>query len=103
LQTDDQVVDRAGLAPAAVEDFQTFAAHFDDRLDHRTEAVEGLVLESHDVGRGRVVDSRRSGINFSQPRPTTIAWPPKFGLRARLRRVRIGISAPGASMATPQP
>ncbi len=47
--------------------------------------------------------SRRCGCSFSQPRLTTISSPPKLGLRARLRSVRIGISAPGASMATPQP
>ena len=34
---------------------------------------------------------------------TTIGSPPRFGFRLRLRNVRIGISAPGASMATPHP
>ena len=47
--------------------------------------------------------SRRSGCSFSQPRLTTITSPPKFGLRLMLRSVRIGITASGASMATPQP
>ncbi len=37
--------------------------------------------------------SSRSGCSFSQPRPTTITSPPKFGLCAMLRRVRIGIGA----------
>ena len=47
--------------------------------------------------------SSRSGCSFSQPRLTTITSPPKFGFRLMLRSVRIGISAPGASIATPQP
>ena len=47
--------------------------------------------------------SRRSGCSFSQPRLTSITSPPKFGFSAMWRSVRIGISAPGASMATPQP
>ena len=47
--------------------------------------------------------SRRAGCSFSQPRLTTITSPPKLGFRLMFRRVRIGISAPGASMATPQP
>ncbi|MNP44911.1 hypothetical protein D3C76_1387940 [compost metagenome] len=41
--------------------------------------------------------------NFSQPRLITSASPPRFGLRARLRTVRIGIYASVAVMATPQP
>ena len=45
----------------------------------------------------------RAGCSFSQPRLTTMAWPPKFGFMLMLRSVRIGISAPGASIATPQP
>ncbi|MNL34430.1 hypothetical protein D3C87_1564030 [compost metagenome] len=47
--------------------------------------------------------SRRSGCSFSQPRLTTMDVPPKFGLRLMLCRVRIGMAAPGASIATPQP
>jgi hypothetical protein len=47
--------------------------------------------------------SRRPGCRFSQPSDSSITSPPKFGLRARWRSVRIGISAPGVSMATPQP
>ena len=47
--------------------------------------------------------SRRSGCSFSQPRLTTITSPPKFGFYEMLRRVRIGIDASGASIATPQP
>ena len=47
--------------------------------------------------------SSRSGCSFSQPRLTTITSPPKFGLRLMLRSVRIGITASGASIATPQP
>ena len=47
--------------------------------------------------------SRRSGWSFSQPRLTTITSPPKFGFFEMLRRVRIGIDASGASIATPQP
>jgi len=47
--------------------------------------------------------SRRSGCSFSQPRLTTMTSPPKFGFRLRLRTVRMGITASGASMATPQP
>jgi hypothetical protein len=47
--------------------------------------------------------SRRSGCSFSQPRLTTITSPPKFGFFEMLRRVRIGIAASGASIATPQP
>ncbi len=47
--------------------------------------------------------SSRSGCSFSQPRLTTITSPPKLGLRLMLRSVRCGISAPTASMATPQP
>ena len=47
--------------------------------------------------------SSRSGCSFSQPRLTTITSPPKFGLWLMLRSVRCGISAPTASMATPQP
>ncbi|KAG0735158.1 hypothetical protein G6F24_018780 [Rhizopus arrhizus] len=47
--------------------------------------------------------SRRSGCSFSQPRLTTIDVPPKLGLRAMLCKGRMGIAAPGASMATPQP
>ena len=45
----------------------------------------------------------RSASSFSQPRPTIIVSPPKFGLRTRFRSVRIGIAAPGAWIATPQP
>ncbi len=45
----------------------------------------------------------RSGCSFSQPRLTTITSPPKLGFKLILRSVRIGISAPGASIATPQP
>ncbi len=45
----------------------------------------------------------REGCSFSQPRLTTSISPPKFGFRLRLRSVRIGTEAPGASMATPQP
>ncbi|MNE53471.1 hypothetical protein D3C80_1482030 [compost metagenome] len=44
-----------------------------------------------------------SACSFSQPRLMTSAWPPRLGLRARLCRVRIGITASGALMATPQP
>ena len=47
--------------------------------------------------------NRRVGCSFSQPRLTTIAWPPKFGFRLILRSVRIGTMALGASIATPQP
>ena len=47
--------------------------------------------------------SSRSGCSFSQPRLTTITSPPKFGFRLMLRSVRIGTTASGASMATPQP
>ena len=47
--------------------------------------------------------SSRSGCSFSQPRLTTITSPPKFGFFEMLRRVRIGIAASGASIATPQP
>ena len=47
--------------------------------------------------------SRRSGCSFSQPRLTVITSPPKFGFRLMLRSVRIGMSASGASIATPQP
>lgn len=47
--------------------------------------------------------SRRSGASFSQPRPTINACPPKLGLRAILRSVRMGMMASGAVMATPQP
>jgi hypothetical protein len=47
--------------------------------------------------------SSRPGCSFSQPRLTTIVVPAKFGLRLMLRRVRIGMPAPGASIATPQP
>ena len=47
--------------------------------------------------------SRRCGCSFSQPRLTTISSPPKLGFRLMLRTVRIGMAAPGASMATPQP
>jgi hypothetical protein len=47
--------------------------------------------------------SSRSGCSFSQPRLTTITSPPKFGLRLMLRSVRMGTTASGASMATPQP
>ena len=47
--------------------------------------------------------NRRSGCSFSQPRLITITSPPKLGLRLMLRRVRIGMMASGASMATPQP
>ena len=47
--------------------------------------------------------SRRSGCSFSQPRLTTITSLPKFGFRLMLRSVRIGITASGASIATPQP
>ena len=45
----------------------------------------------------------RSGCSFSQPRLTTITSPPKLGLRLMLRTVRIGMTASGASIATPQP
>ena len=47
--------------------------------------------------------SRRSGCSFSQPRLTTITSPPKFGLRLMWRSVRMGMTASGASIATPQP
>ncbi len=47
--------------------------------------------------------SSRSGCSFSQPRLTTITSPPKFGFSEMWRRVRMGITASGASMATPQP
>ena len=45
----------------------------------------------------------RSGCSFSQPRLTTMTSPPKFGFSVMLRRVRIGMMASGASIATPQP
>jgi len=44
-----------------------------------------------------------STVNFSQPRPTTISWPPKLGCLERFRRARMGTLASGALMATPQP
>ncbi len=47
--------------------------------------------------------NRRSGCSFSQPRLTTITSPPKFGFSEMLRKVRIGMIASGASIATPQP
>jgi hypothetical protein len=47
--------------------------------------------------------SSRSGCSFSQPRLTTITSPPKLGFRLMLRSVRMGMTASGASMATPQP
>ena len=47
--------------------------------------------------------SSRSGCSFSQPRLTTITSPPKFGFSEMLRSVRIGTTASGASIATPQP
>jgi hypothetical protein len=47
--------------------------------------------------------SSRSGCSFSQPRLTTITSPPKLGFRLMWRSVRMGITASGASMATPQP
>ena len=46
---------------------------------------------------------KRSGVNFSQPRPTSMNSPPKFGCRAMLRMRRWGTLASGASIATPQP
>ena len=46
---------------------------------------------------------RRSGCSFSQPRLTISSSPPKFGFWLMWRKVRCGISAPGASMATSQP
>nr|CAE55662.1 hypothetical protein [Escherichia coli Nissle 1917] len=46
---------------------------------------------------------RRYGCSFSQPRPTTITSPPKFGFSAILWMVRIGTTAVGALIATPQP
>ena len=55
------------------------------------------------TGNALAATMQRTGCSFSQPRLTTITSPPKFGLQARLRSVRIGIAAPGASMATPQP
>ncbi len=42
-------------------------------------------------------------LQLSQPRPMTITSPPKFGLRAILWIVRIGTTAAGALIATPQP
>ena len=45
----------------------------------------------------------RSGCSFSQPRLTISSSPPKFGFMLMWRSVRCGISAPGASIATPQP
>jgi hypothetical protein len=45
----------------------------------------------------------RSGTSFSQPRPTTSTSPPKLGFCARFCRVRIGTTACGALIATPQP
>ena len=91
-----------------------------DRVDHRHEADVRFVLQAHDVELGSALaptsatlrsstigivpgGSRRSGCSFSQPRLTTIASPPKFGFRLMLRSVRIGTSASGASIATPQP
>ncbi len=47
--------------------------------------------------------NKRSGCSFSQPRLSTMTSPPKLGLLAMLRRVRMGMMASGASMATPQP
>ncbi|BAK12442.1 hypothetical protein PAJ_2362 [Pantoea ananatis AJ13355] len=47
--------------------------------------------------------NKRSGCSFSQPRLTTMISPPKFALRARLWTERIGITAAGALIATPQP
>src|SRR5882757_3886594 len=39
--------------------------------------------------------SSRSGTSFSQPRPTTMTSPPKFGFSARFCSVRIGTIASG--------
>ena len=47
--------------------------------------------------------NKRCGGNFSQPRLITNTSLPKLGLRLMLRRVRMGMTASGASMATPQP
>ena len=63
-------------------------------VDDRAEAVEGLVLHAHDAVRSLASGSSRSGTSFSQPRPTTMTSPPKFGLRAMFCSVRIGMTAP---------
>ena len=66
--------------------------------------VSGPDTASRPSGIGKLPGgSSRSGCSFSQPRLTTITSPPKFGFSAMWRSVRMGISAPGASMATPQP
>jgi hypothetical protein len=86
-------------------------------MDERVEAflADVLALEGDEANairqgvRGALADyeqlfrAQEVNCSFSQPRLTTIVPPPKFGLKLMFLRVRIGISASGASIATPHP
>ena len=120
LQANHQLARRHRFAHARVQALEVQLRGRHDRVDHRHEADVALILQADDVEPGSAFaptsatlrssaiaivpgGSSRSGCSFSQPRLTTITSPPKFGFRLMLRSVRIGISAPGASIATPQP
>ncbi len=108
LQADDEVRRGPSHAPALVQLLQALLGHLHDGRDHVAEAVVLLVLQAHDVGRC-VQDRQR--VRGQQPRRLQLfaaeaddhRRAAEVGIQARLRRVRMGISAPGASMAMPQP
>ena len=114
LHAHDQLAGREGLAPAGVRGARDAAcalATMSSSIDMNPtwlsacrQIVSGPRLASRPSTIGKEPGgSSRSGWSFSQPRLTTITSPPKFGLREMCRSVRMGMTASGASMATPQP
>ena len=70
---------------------------------HTTSNTEASVDERASTSGMLPGGKRRSGWSFSQPKLTTMTSPPKLGFRLMWRRVRMGMTASGASIATPQP